>query len=48
MRDSTAASHTQLNGRTVKESLLSGPNGFLKTISIWEGSKLITVILIGK
>lgn len=38
----------QTNGRLVRESLLKGPNGLLKVQSIWEGDRLITVILFGK
>jgi hypothetical protein len=37
----------QSNGRAVRESLLMGPNGGLKTESIWDGDKLITVKLLG-
>lgn len=33
--------------RTVRESLLSGPGGFLKMESVWENNKLITVKLFG-
>jgi RHS repeat-associated protein/uncharacterized repeat protein (TIGR01451 family) len=32
-------------GRTVKESLLMGPGGALKMRSVWDGQRLITVIL---
>ncbi len=32
----------QTNGRTLRESLLMGPNGGAKMQSIWEGNKLIT------
>lgn len=38
---------TQENGRIVRESLLSGPNGVLKVESVWEREKLITVKLYG-
>lgn len=37
----------QSNGRYLRESLLMGPNGGLKVESIWEGTKLITVKLLG-
>ncbi|WP_368294546.1 hypothetical protein [Dehalobacter sp. TBBPA1] len=37
----------QQNGRVVRESLIAGPNGFVKAESIWDGSKLITVTLFG-
>jgi len=37
----------QSNGRILKESILMGPNGALKMESIWEGTKLITIKLIG-
>lgn len=38
---------TQENGRIVRESLLSGPNGVLKVESVWDREKLITVKLYG-
>ncbi|WP_196602046.1 hypothetical protein [Pectinatus frisingensis] len=38
---------TQENGRVVRESLLSGPNGVIKVESVWDGSKLITATLFG-
>jgi len=38
----------QSNGRVLRESLLMGPNGSLKMESIWEGTKLITVKLMGQ
>jgi hypothetical protein len=38
---------TQANGRIVRESLLMGPNGGVKIESIWEGTKLITLNLLG-
>jgi hypothetical protein len=38
---------TQANGRVLKESLLSDPNGVVKVNSIWEGNKLITVEVFG-
>ena len=38
----------QANGRTLRESLLMGPNGALKMNSIWDGDKLITIELFGK
>ncbi|GLC89313.1 hypothetical protein [Lysinibacillus piscis] len=34
---------TQNNGRIVRESILTGPNGTLKIESIWDKEKLITV-----
>ncbi len=37
----------QSNGRYLRESLLMGPNGGLKVESIWEGSRLITIKLLG-
>lgn len=37
----------QENGRVLRESLLMGPQGGVKVQSIWEGNKLITVILHG-
>ena len=38
---------TQANGRILKESLLSGPNGVVKMNSIWEGNRLITIEIFG-
>ncbi|MFE3573846.1 hypothetical protein [Lysinibacillus sp. NPDC059133] len=38
---------TQENGRIIRESLLSGPNGVLKVESVWDREKLITVKLYG-
>jgi RHS repeat-associated protein len=38
---------TRENGRVLRESLLMGPNGALKVESIWEGTKLITMKLLG-
>jgi hypothetical protein len=38
---------TQENGRVVRESLLSGPNGVIKVESVWDGPKLITATLFG-
>ena len=35
------------NGRTIRESLLMGPNGGCKLQTIWEGSKLLTVYIFG-
>lgn len=37
----------QKNGRMLKESLLTGPNGAVKVQSVWEGNKLITVEIFG-
>lgn len=37
----------QSNGRVLRESLLMGPNGGVKVNSIWEGDRLITIILKG-
>ena len=37
----------QENGRMLKESLLTGPNGVVKVQSVWEGNKLITVEMFG-
>ena len=33
----------QENGRIMKESLLTGPNGVAKMQSVWDGDRLITV-----
>ncbi|MFM7021956.1 MAG: hypothetical protein ACKOXB_03190 [Flavobacteriales bacterium] len=37
-----------MNGRVLKESILTGPNGILKVQSIWQADQLITIKLIGK
>ena len=37
----------QSNGRVLRESLLMGPRGGVQVSSIWEGDKLITVMLKG-
>lgn len=37
----------QENGRTVREGLLKGPDGMLKTETIWDGNRLITGQLYG-
>lgn len=37
----------QDNGRMLKESLLTGPNGIVKVQSVWEGNKLITIEIFG-
>lgn len=34
-------------GRLVRESLLAGPNGIVKWITVWEGNKLITGYFVG-
>jgi len=36
-----------VGNRTIRESLLAGPGGFLKVQSIWEDAKLITGMLFG-
>jgi hypothetical protein len=33
------------NGYVLRETLLSGPNGFLKMTTIWDSNKLVTIIL---
>jgi RHS repeat-associated protein len=38
----------QSNGRVVRESLLTGPNGCVKLETVWEGSKLITGKILGR
>ncbi|MDA1478348.1 hypothetical protein [Bacillus changyiensis] len=45
--DASSILKTQDNGRIVRESLLTGPNGVLKVESVWDGEKLITVKLFG-
>ncbi len=47
LNDPNNIARIQENGRVVRESLLMGPLGGLKTQSIWEGNKLITIILFG-
>jgi RHS repeat-associated protein len=37
----------QSNNRVIRESLLMGPNGGVKVVSVWEGRKLITVMIYG-
>lgn len=48
LNDPTAIMKTQENGRVVRETLLTGPQGSLKVESVWEDSKLITVGVFGK
>ncbi|MBC6474420.1 MAG: hypothetical protein GDA48_17735 [Hormoscilla sp. GM102CHS1] len=43
--DSTNTSRVQPDGRVVKESLLMRPLGGIKMETVWEGEKLITVLL---
>jgi hypothetical protein len=47
LNDPTNVAEIQPNGRIVRESLLMGPRGGLKVVSVWEGDRLITVVLIG-
>lgn len=37
----------QDNGRTVRDGLLTGPGGMVKTETVWEGNRLITGMLYG-
>ena len=48
LNDPNSISSIQSNGRIVRESLLTGPNGVLKMESIWEGKRLVTINLYGK
>ena len=48
LNDASTLVRRQSNGRDVRESLLTGPEGVLKMESIWEGRKLITVMLFGR
>jgi len=48
LNDPTNVTRIQQNGRVVRESLLSGPNGILKMETVWEGSRLITINLFGR
>ncbi|MFQ3610672.1 MAG: RHS repeat-associated core domain-containing protein, partial [Fimbriimonadales bacterium] len=45
LNDPTNIREVQRNGRIVRESLLMGPKGGCKLETIWEGDKLITVII---
>ncbi|MFJ9537082.1 RHS repeat-associated core domain-containing protein [Streptomyces sp. NPDC101225] len=45
--DPNSVVRVQENGRTVREGLLKGPDGMLKTETIWEGDRLITGQLYG-
>ncbi len=45
LNDPTNIREVQRNGRVVRESLLMGPKGGCKLETIWEGNKLITVII---
>ena len=47
LRNSNNILHRQANGRIIRESLLMGPNGGVKVVSVWEGRKLITFNLFG-
>ena len=45
--DTSNVLKVQDNGRIVKESLLTGPNGVVKVQSVWQDNKLITVEIFG-
>ncbi len=45
--DKKSVLQVQDNGRTVRESLLVGPNGSVKIESIWDNEKLITAKIYG-
>jgi len=47
LNDPNNISWIQAPGRIVKESLLMGPRGGVKAESIWDGTRLITVKLLG-
>ncbi|MBK7844376.1 MAG: hypothetical protein IPJ71_11870 [Bdellovibrionales bacterium] len=47
LRDPSSIAKPLEGGRILRESLISGPNGHLKIESIWDGNKLITVIVKG-
>ncbi|MGJ4945582.1 RHS repeat-associated core domain-containing protein [Bradyrhizobium sp. HKCCYLS1011] len=47
VNDASNIARTQADGRVVRESLLTGPDGALKLESVWEGDKLITGRLYG-
>ena len=44
MKNPSAVAKIQTNGRIVKESILAGPRGVIKMISIWDKGRLITVL----
>jgi RHS repeat-associated protein len=43
----SSVARVQENGRTVREGLFKGPDGMLKTETIWDGNRLITGKLYG-
>jgi hypothetical protein len=47
LNDPTNISRQEAGGRVVREALLMGPLGGLKVESIWEGNRLISIILYG-
>jgi hypothetical protein len=47
LNDPNNIAKIQESGRIVKEFLLSGPKGFVKVESVWEGTKLITMTIFG-
>jgi hypothetical protein len=47
LNDPTNIVSTQVNGAVIQESLLMGPSGGLKVRSVWQGNKLITMMLYG-
>jgi RHS repeat-associated protein len=47
LNDVSNVARVELNGRVVRESLLTGPKGVVKLETVWEGAKLITGNLFG-
>jgi len=47
LNDKTSIKESLRDGRTLRESLLVGPQGVLKMETIWDGEKLITVKILG-
>lgn len=47
LHDPSNIAHTQVNGRIVRESLLTGPRGVVKFETVWDGNRLITGNIFG-
>jgi RHS repeat-associated protein len=47
LNDEGSTVEQQDSGRVVREGILVGPNGFLRSETVWEGNKLITAKLFG-
>jgi hypothetical protein len=46
--DASSVVRIQENGRVVRDGLLVGPRGVLKTETVWDGNRLITGTLFGR